>query len=96
MEGNTTFGSVVWAVGQISRSDLVQVGIYGKCECLEGVNSILERINSILTAYFFQFQQQIWANIWVYGGKYHFWECCVGCRVDIAVRLGAGWYLWQV
>ena len=42
MEGNTTFGSVVWAVGQISRSDLVQVGISGKCECLEGVNSILE------------------------------------------------------
>ena len=42
MGENTTFGSVVWAVGQISQSDLVQVGIYAKCECLEGVNSILE------------------------------------------------------
>ena len=33
---NTTFGSVVWAVGQISRSDLVQVVVYGNCECLRG------------------------------------------------------------
>ena len=34
--GNTTFRSVVWAVGLISRSDLVQVVVYGKCECLCG------------------------------------------------------------
>ena len=31
---NTTFRSVVWAVGLLSRSDLVQVVVYGKCECL--------------------------------------------------------------
>ena len=31
----------------ISRSDLVQVVVYGKCECYEGVDSILERIKSI-------------------------------------------------
>ena len=30
--GNTTFGGVVWAVGLISRSDLVQVVVYGKFE----------------------------------------------------------------
>ena len=47
MRGNATFGSVVWAVGHISQSDLVQVVVYGKCECLEGVGSILERITSI-------------------------------------------------
>ena len=29
-------------------------------------------------------------------GKYHFGGCCVGCRADIAVRLGTGWCLWQV
>ena len=34
-----------------------------------GIGSILERINSI----FGQFQQQIWTDVWVYGGKYHFW-----------------------
>ena len=58
----------------------------------EGIDSILERINCI----FGQFQQQIWADIWLYGGKYHFWEYCVGCRAYIAVRFGAGWCLWQV
>ena len=50
----------------------------------EGIDSILERINCI----FGQFQQQIWADIWLYGGKYHFWEYSVGCRAYIAVRFG--------
>ena len=49
-----------------------------------GVNSIIERINSI----FCQFQQQIWADIWVYGGKYHFWECCVGISRSDLVQAG--------
>ena len=31
---NATFGRVIWAVGHISRSDLVQAGVYGKCERL--------------------------------------------------------------
>ena len=48
----------MWAVGQISRSDLVQVGVDGKWECLGGVHSILERITSILTAYFFNFNSK--------------------------------------
>ena len=34
MGENTTFGRVMWAVGHISRSDLVQAGVYGKCERL--------------------------------------------------------------
>ena len=58
MGENTTFGRVVWAVGQISRSDLVQVGVYGKWECLGGVHSILERINSILIAYSVNFNSK--------------------------------------
>ena len=58
MGENTTFGSVVWAVGHISRSDLVQVGVYGKCECLGGVHSILERINCILLAYSVDFNSK--------------------------------------
>ena len=36
MGENTTFGRVVWAVGHISQSGLVQVGVYGKCECVRG------------------------------------------------------------
>ena len=48
----------MWAVGQISRSDLVQVGVYGKCECLGGVHSILKRINCILLAYYFNFNSK--------------------------------------
>ena len=58
MGGNTTFGRVVWAVGQISRSDLVQVGVDGKWECLGGVHSILERINCILLAYSVNFNSK--------------------------------------
>ena len=40
MRENTTFGSVMWAVGHISRSDLVQAVVYGKCVSIhEGVRA---------------------------------------------------------
>ena len=48
----------MWVVGQIWRSDLVQVDVDGKWECLGGVHSILEGINSILSAYFFNFNSK--------------------------------------
>ena len=47
MGENTTFGSVVWAVWHISRSDLVQVAVYASVSVYEGVASILEQIKKL-------------------------------------------------
>ena len=87
MGGNTTFGRVVWAVGQISRSDLVQVGVDGKWECLGGCirwcNGKFP--NLLVNSPKFTVNFGRYMAIW---GKYHFWECCVGCGAHIEVRLG--------
>ena len=48
---NTTFGSVVWVVGHISRSDLVRLVFMASVSVYKCIDSILERIDSILIAF---------------------------------------------